>query len=176
MVLAAWPMPMLAPAEIDIAPVDPLRLDTTLDPEMETVMAPTAVAVCKLMFAPAARAREIPAAVTLVPDALIVCVPGATVVFPLIPMTFAPLLEIVMPGPAENEIDPALVDVPAPTALTRLAGALMPMTLAPLLEMVILLPPEIEIEPTLVDVPAPRALTPAPPPPAAPTIVMDCEF
>jgi len=79
-VLAAWPMPMFAPAEIDIAPVEPFKLDTTLEPEMETVIAPAAVAVCKLMFAPATRAKEIADPVMLVPEALMVCVPKGTAV------------------------------------------------------------------------------------------------
>src|SRR5271170_707539 len=74
------------------------------------------------------------------------------VVLPLIPMTLAPLLEIVIPGPAEREIDPTLVEVPAPRADTTMPDAtvvfpLIPMTLAPLDEIVMPGPAERDIVP-----------------------------
>ena len=131
MTLAPVEIASPAPADMLMVPVLEAKpeADTAFSPLMETVRDPAAVAVCKLIFAPATRARETPVPVTLVPEALRVCVPAAPPPAPpLIPMMLAPLLEIVMFGPAEKEIDPALVDVPAPMALTRFAGAAMEMT------------------------------------------------
>jgi hypothetical protein len=54
--------------------------DSAFSPLIDTVIAPAAVAVCKLIFAPAARAKDTAVPDTLVPEALIVCVPDGTAV------------------------------------------------------------------------------------------------
>jgi hypothetical protein len=97
---------MFAPAEITIVPVLETKpfAETAFSPEIETVIAPAAVAVCKLMFGPAAKAKEIAVPVTLVPDALIVCVPSACTLAEIV--IVLPAWPIPIPAPAEIDTCP----------------------------------------------------------------------
>jgi len=76
------------------------------------------------------------------------------------PMMLAPLLEIVIPGPADREIEPELVEVPAPTPFTKFAGALIETLNAPAAvdaDKLILLPANMSNDtavPDTVEVPA----------------------
>ena len=77
----ACPIPMLAPALIDMEAEEPFSEMTDggwvcAGLLMVTVIAPAAVAVCKLTAPPATSARLTAVPVTLVPEALIVCVPS----------------------------------------------------------------------------------------------------
>lgn len=77
--LEANPMP--APATRDtleeLAFSEKFVAAGTVGPAIETVIAPAAVAVFRVTFAPATKAREIAVPVTDVPEALMVCVPSA---------------------------------------------------------------------------------------------------
>ena len=100
--------------------LDELMLDVTKGLEAEIVM------LLLLMPTLTIPAPEMLRTLLNVPDELFVVLPTPdrdtvlNAALLLISITLAPLLVTTMPGPAEMEIEPVLVDVPAPKALTRL--------------------------------------------------------
>ena len=123
MLLAPVESVILFPAEMTTVPVEDAKpaADIAFSPLNETVIAPAAVAVCKLILLPATNAREMAVPVMLVPDALIVCVPSAAADGPMI-VTSPADDESVTFDPAAKRIGPdATVVVPsvAPPAVNE---------------------------------------------------------
>lgn len=107
MVLAPVERAMPPPAERTIVPVEDAKpfAEMAFSPLTEIVMEPAAVAVCRLMFAPAAMARDNALPAMDVPEAEMVFVPAtplAEIVIVLAPV------ERAIPGPAERTIVPVL--------------------------------------------------------------------
>ena len=110
-----------APAENVIVPVleaNPLA-ETAFSPLTETVIEPAAVAVCKLMFAPAANAKERADPAMEVPDAEMVFVPGVpeapmmVTEFTLVPVVW---LRVIF-DPAQRISDPEVIAAEAPAVV-----------------------------------------------------------
>ncbi len=116
------------PADMLIVPVldaKPLA-DRAFSPLIEIVIEPAAVAVCRLIFAPAAKASEIAVPVMLVPEALIVWVPAAAPEAPIIVIDgFVLNCEsvILLPATNWNAVDDAVLTVPldAPPAAVEIS-------------------------------------------------------
>ncbi len=116
---------IFGPADKVIVPVlEPPGAEMAFKPLTEMVIELAAVAVCKLIFAPAARAKDSAVPAILVPLALMVFVPiGCTVwEFALSWMTPAPFEDTVILTPL-TVIEPELKEPAAPMLLTTFDGA-----------------------------------------------------
>jgi hypothetical protein len=131
-----------APDAIDKVPVTdaaPIKL-TAFSPLIDIVIAPAAVAVCRLMFGPAARARDNALPAIDVPDAEMVLLPPAP---PVGPMIVIPPAEEdnVMLLPAASRICPeAVVVVPLVAPPAVMDEIPKPFTTLPVVEIVIVDP------------------------------------